>query len=145
MRGNITNRGTQGKRWHNVERVLVIYDDPGSQWTVWQILGPAGYDITVAPCGPLVMDVLASTLPELVVIDISLPGPLAQELCRRIRDKSRNVPLLVLSSISEVDDVVLLLRLGADGYITKPFDPLEFLVRVRAAMRHFEPVDSPTK
>src|SRR5277367_3402313 len=116
-----------------VERILVVYDDPESPRTVREILEKAGYDVTVAACGPIAMDVFRTAGPRLVVLD-GLPGTLTQDLCRQIRDKSKNVPLLVLSTISDVEHVVLLLQLGADGYITKPFSTLEFLARVRAAM-----------
>ena len=122
-----------------VERILVISDDPESPRAVRGILEKAGYDVTVAACGPIAMDVFRTAEPGLVVLD-GLPGTLIQDLCRQIRDKSGNVPLLVLSTISDVEHVVLLLQLGADGYITKPFSTLEFLARVRAAMRLSEHV-----
>jgi DNA-binding response OmpR family regulator len=60
---------------------------------------------------------------------------LGQDYCRQIRDESKTVPLLVLSAISDVANVIQLLQLGADDYITKPFDVPEFLARVRASMR----------
>jgi CheY-like chemotaxis protein len=133
----VAYRSSHRKWRQNVERILVIYDGPGSRWTVREILKPAGYDVTTAACGRLSMDVILTTNPGLVILDICLPGTLTHDLCRRIRSKSRNVPLLVLSIISDVEQAVLLLQLGADGYITKPFSSLEFLARVRAAMRHF--------
>jgi DNA-binding response OmpR family regulator len=120
-----------------VEKILVICDDPGSRWTVREILEPAGYDVTVAASGPIAMDVLRTTEPGLVVLDICRAGTLTQDLCRQIGGESKDVPLLVLSIVSDVEHVVLLLRLGADGYITKPFSKLEFLARVGAAMRNF--------
>ncbi len=102
-----------------------------------EILEPAGYDVTVAASGPIAMDVLRTTEPGLVVLDICRAGTLTQDLCRQIRGESKDVPLLVLSIVSDVEHVVLLLQLGADGYITKPFSKLEFLARVGAAMRNF--------
>jgi len=119
-----------------VQRILVIYDDPASQAILREILESAGYDVTVAPCGPIAMNDCLTTKPGLVVLDIWLPGTLTQNLCRQIRDKSKNVSLLVLTVISDVEEVVTLLKLGADGYITKPFSPLEFVARVRAAIRY---------
>ena len=120
-----------------MKKILVICDDPGSGWRVQKILEPAGYDVTIAASSPIAMDVLRTTEPGLVVLDICLEGTLTQDLCRQIRGESKDVPLLVLSIISDVEHVVLLLQLGADGYITKPFSTLEFLARVRAAMRNF--------
>jgi two-component system, OmpR family, response regulator MtrA len=102
---------------------------------VRQILEPAGYDVITVSFGPIAMGVFHKTKPGLVVLDVCRPGKWGQDLCRRIRVSSERVPLLVLSDVGGVADVVLLLALGADGYIAKPFSPDEFLARVRAAMR----------
>ena len=117
--------------------VLVIYDDPRSQWRVRRILEAVGYHVITAISGPGAMNVLHTKKPRLVVLDITLPGRSGQDLCRQIRAESKTVPLLVLSAIGGVADVVRLLELGADGYMAEPFSPIEFLARVRAAMRHF--------
>ncbi len=118
--------------------ILVIYDDPRSQSAerVRRILEPAGYDVIAAASGHKAMNVLRTGKPALVVLDICMPGRSGQDLCRQIRRESKNVPLLVLSAIRDVAAVVLLLELGADGYITEPFSACEFLARVRVAMRH---------
>jgi len=118
-----------------VERILVIYDDPGLQRTVRQILEPAGYDVTIAASDQIATDVIRTTNAGLVILDVCPPSKSTQDLCRQIRNKSENVSILVLSPITHVEEVVLFLKLGADGYITKPFNPLEFMARVRAAMR----------
>jgi DNA-binding response OmpR family regulator len=119
-----------------VEKILVIYDDPRSEQTVRRILEPAGYDVITVPLAPIALGVFHKTNPGLVVLDVCRPGKSSQDLCRRIRVNSESVPLLVLSDAGSVADVVLLLTLGADGYITKPFSPDEFMARVRAAIRH---------
>jgi DNA-binding response OmpR family regulator len=119
-----------------VERILLIYDDPRSEQTVRRILEPAGYDVITVPLDPIALGVIHKTKPGLVVLDVCRPGKSSQDLCRRIRVNSERVPLLVLSDGGSVADVVLLLTLGADGYITKPFSPDEFMARVRVAMRH---------
>ena len=131
--------GLQPSRRHNVDRILVIYDDPRSQQTVREILEPAGYAVTAAAYGPIAMEVFLTTTPGLVVLDVSFSGKWVRDLCREIRAKSEAVPLFVLSAVSEVAEVILLLELGADDYITKPFSSWEFLTRVRASMRHFRP------
>lgn len=120
-----------------METILVICDDPRSQWAtrVRRILEPAGYDV-IAASGPNAMNVLRTRKPGLVVLDICLPGRSGADHCCQIRGESKDVPLLVLSAIRDVAAVVLLLKLGADGYITEPFSPFEFLARVRAAIRH---------
>lgn len=118
-----------------MERILVIYDDPGSQWTVGRILRPANYDVISVAYSSFTIDIFHATKPGLVVIDVCLPRTAAQNLCRRIRKESVNVPLFVLSATKDVTDAVLLLDIGADDYITKPFSPWEFLARVRSVMR----------
>jgi DNA-binding response OmpR family regulator len=119
-----------------VEQILVIYDDPRSEQTVRRILEPAGYDVITVPLTPIPLGVIHQTKPGLVVLDVCRPGKSSQDLCRRIRVSSESVPLLVLSDGGGVADVVLLLTLGADGYITKPFSSDEFMASVRASMRH---------
>ena len=121
-----------------MEKVLVIYDDPQSQWTVRQILEPAGYRVIIATSGPAALEAFRTTKPGLVILDVCLPGTSGRDLCRQIRSESKIVPLLVLSTIGDVAEVVRLLELGADGYITKPFSSCEFLARVRVATRHFQ-------
>lgn len=118
-----------------MERILVIYDDPGSQWDVSRILEPANYNVTTVAYGSFAIDALRATKPGLVILDVCMPWKSGRDLCHRIRNESRTVPLFVLSTARNVMDVVLLLDLGADDYITKPFNPLEFLARVRNAMR----------
>jgi DNA-binding response OmpR family regulator len=81
------------------------------------------------------MDIFRTTVPGLVVLDLRLPGKPGRQLCCEIRNESASVPILVLSAVSEQTEKVLMLDLGADDYITKPFSPRELLARVRAAMR----------
>jgi DNA-binding response OmpR family regulator len=131
-------RASQQKRWRNVEIILVIHDDPRSKWTVRRILEPAGYGVITADSGPIAVNVIRTIKPRLVVADVRLQGNSAQDLCRQIRAESKTVPFLVLSAIGDVADVVRLLELGADGYMAEPFSPVEFLARVRVAMRHFK-------
>lgn len=122
----------------NVERILVIYDDSRSQQTVRRILEQAGYDVAIAPSDQIAIDIFRATKAELVILDVCLPGKSTQDLCRRIRDESENISILVLSTIGDVEEVVLLLKLGADDYIAKPFNPLEFTARIKAAIRRRE-------
>jgi two-component system response regulator MtrA len=121
-----------------VERILVINDDPGSQQAMRRVLEGAGYNATIVPSDRMAMDAIRTTKAGLVILDVSPPAKSTRDICRQIRDKSKNVPILVLSAINDVEEVILLLKIGADDYIIKPFNPLEFLARIRAAMRHRE-------
>ena len=121
-----------------MERILVIYDDRRSQQAVREILEPAEYSVDAHAHGPIAMEIFRATTPELVLLDVSLPGKWVQNVCREIRATS-TVPLIVLSAIGDLTEVISLLELGADDYITKPFSPWEFLTRVRTSMRHFRP------
>jgi DNA-binding response OmpR family regulator len=76
--------------------------------------------------------------PSAVVLDLKLPGRSGKELCRDFKASAPEVPIIVLSANSEIEDKVLLLELGADDYVTKPFSPKELLARVRRAMRRSE-------
>lgn len=98
-------------------------------------LEPAGFTVVPGVDGYTAMNIFRATVPRLVVLDIRLPGKSGEDICREIRNDSTSVPILVLSAASEEIDKVLLLELGADDYITKPFSPRELLARVQAAIR----------
>ncbi|HVZ18747.1 MAG TPA: response regulator transcription factor, partial [Terriglobales bacterium] len=81
------------------------------------------------------LDTFRKQTPSAVVLDLKLPGLSGKELCREFKAMAASVPIVVLSANADVDDKVLLLELGADDYVTKPFSPKELLARVRRAMR----------
>ena len=118
-----------------MEKILIISDDPTSQTAASSLLVKAGYNVEVVACDNIALQALQSTKPSLVILD-NLSSRSLHDRCRQIRSKSVDIPLLVLSGVSEVEQVVQLLKLGADDCITKPFHPLEFLARIRSALRH---------
>src|ERR1700760_1465950 len=122
-----------------MERILVVEDDVAVQKALRRTFESAGFDVTVAPDGGTAMQTFAATSPKIVLLDLRLPGKSGQDLCREIRAQSPNIPILVLSAASDVVDKVLLLELGADDYVTKPFSPRELLARVRVALRRLIP------
>jgi DNA-binding response OmpR family regulator len=126
-----------------MDKVLAIEDDPSVQRALRRTFETAGFDITVAADGSSAMDVFRSTTPRVVILDLRLPGRSGQDICREIKRQAPTVPILVLSAASDVVDKVLLLELGADDYVTKPFSPRELLARVRAAVRRLN--QSPEK
>ena len=118
-----------------MERILVPCDDLKRQETVGEILEPEGYDVMTIAWDPLALGIVLTANPELLIFDICLPEASGQDYCRQIRSKTTAVPLLILSAIKDVTNVVQLLELGADDYITKPFSVPEFMARVKASMR----------
>lgn len=118
-----------------MEKILVIEDDAAVQRALRRTLESAGFDVSIASDGAMAMEAFRVNMPQLVILDLRLPGKSGQDLCREIRHECSNVPILVLSAASDVQDKVLLLELGADDYVTKPFSPRELLARVRAGVR----------
>ena len=126
-----------------MERLLAIEDDPAVQRVLCRTFEAAGFDVTIAPDGASAMDSFRATMPRVVILDLRLPGRSGQEICRDIKHEAATVPILVLSATSDVVDKVLLLEMGADDYVTKPFSPRELLARVRRAIRRLN--QSPEK
>ena len=118
-----------------MEKILVVEDDVAVQRALRRTFETAGFDVAVAPDGTAAMETFRGFLPRLVILDLRLPGKSGQDICREIKRESPATPILVLSAASDVLDKVLLLELGADDYVTKPFSPRELLARVRAALR----------
>src|SRR5438128_2428833 len=118
-----------------MERILVIEDDRPVQKALKRLLESENYTVVIAGDGPTGVQAFHDTLFDLVILDLNLPGKPGLEVCREIKKASPFLPVIVLSARTEVMDKVLLLELGADDYVTKPFSPRELLARVRAAVR----------
>jgi DNA-binding response OmpR family regulator len=99
------------------------------------LLVKAGYDVEIFAPDNSATHAIRTTEPSLVILD-NLPSRVLHDRCRQIRRQTLDIPLLVLSVVNEVEQIVQLLELGADDYITKPFHPSEFLARIRGALRH---------
>src|ERR1700728_1595715 len=93
------------------------------------------YTVVVAGDGQKGLELFRSEHPIAVILDLILPGISGRELCQTFKNISPETPVIVLSAISEVVDKVLLLELGADDYVTKPYSPRELMARVQAAIR----------
>lgn len=115
-----------------MEKILVIEDDHDIQAALRHRFESAGYAVDVREDGLTGLESFRSVSPIAVVLDLCLPGMPGKDVCREIRQESASVPIIVLSALSEVSDKVLLLGLGADDYVTKPFAPRELLARVQA-------------
>src|SRR5579863_6971227 len=118
-----------------MEKILFIEDDSSVQRALRRTFETAGFDVSIASDGTSAMETFRATMPRIVILDLRLPGKSGQDLCREIKQECSSVPILVLSAASDVLDKVLLLELGADDYVTKPFSPRELLARVRVALR----------
>jgi DNA-binding response OmpR family regulator len=115
--------------------VLVVEDDPRMQKVLQRIFQQEGYRVVVAGDGQTGLNHFRSDEPVAVVLDLILPVISGRDLCRQLKLDSMDTPVIILSAITEVVDKVLLLELGADDYVTKPFSPRELMARVQAAIR----------
>ncbi|MEW2402052.1 response regulator transcription factor [Streptomyces sp. NPDC046862] len=120
-------------------RVLVVDDDPTVAEVVSTYLDRAGYMVDRAGDGPAALARAAAHWPDLVVLDLMLPGMDGLEVCRRIRDLGP-VPVIMLTARGDEDDRILGLEVGADDYVTKPFSPRELVLRVESVLRRTRPV-----
>ena len=116
------------------ERIVVIDDDPLVVRLIRANLERNGFDVLDAPDGDKGLGLVASEMPDLVILDIMLPVMDGYEVCRRIRDFSL-VPVVMLTARGEQVDKLLGFEMGADDYLTKPFAPAELLARVKAVLR----------
>ncbi len=119
----------------SMDTVLIVEDSRPMQRTLRRLFEADSLQVQIASDGPSGLEMFRNELPCVVVLDLKLPGISGKELCREFKALAAAVPIVILSADSEVDDKVLLLELGADDYVTKPFSPKEFLARVRRAMR----------
>ena len=116
-------------------RVLIIEDDTSLVAGLKKALAPAGIAVDHEENGQGGLEIAPSEAYSLIVLDLALPDLPGQEVLRRLRDGGCEVPILILTALGEVKDKVRCLNLGADDYLTKPFDLDEFEARVRALVR----------
>lgn len=116
------------------KRILVVDDDRNISEVIKLYLKKEGYDVSLAHDGQAGIDEFNREAPALIVLDIMMPRLDGWEVLKQIR-KTSSVPVIMLSAKGETFDKVLGLELGADDYITKPFDPKEFIARVKAVTR----------
>ena len=117
------------------ERVLIVDDDPSVLRMLVRTLAAEGYDAAGAPDGGAALAEVERSVPELIVLDVAMPGMSGLDVCRRLRAKGLGVPVLLLTARDAIEDRVAGLDAGADDYLVKPFATEELLARVRALRR----------
>ncbi|MFD0502665.1 response regulator transcription factor [Streptomyces chiangmaiensis] len=118
---------------------MVVEDDSTVAEIVAGYLDRAGYAVDRAEDGPEALSRAAARRPDLVVLDLMLPGMDGLEVCRRMRERGP-VPVIMLTARGDEDDRILGLEVGADDYVTKPFSPRELVLRVESVLRRTRPV-----
>jgi len=121
--------------------ILLVEDEPGIQELLKFNLTQAGHQVTTADDAEHALTFLKSTLPDVILLDWMLPGMSGIDLCRRLRNDERYlpIPIIMLTARGEERDKVLGLDTGADDYITKPFSPRELVSRIKAVLRRRAP------
>jgi two-component system, OmpR family, alkaline phosphatase synthesis response regulator PhoP len=119
------------------EHILVVDDEPDLLELIRYSLGQHGYEVTCALSGEEALTQLDARPPDLVVLDLMLPGADGLEICRAMKRDTRTalIPIIILSARGEEADVVAGLELGADDYLTKPFSPRVLQARIKAVLR----------
>ncbi len=123
-------------------RILVVEDDPTVAEVVSRYLRRDGHRVEVVGDGRLALSRAQGLPPDLVVLDLMLPGMDGLEVCRRLRERG-SVPVIILSARGEEVDKLIGLELGADDYVAKPFSPRELVARVRTVLRRAQPRPPP--
>lgn len=118
-----------------LKKVLVVEDDHAAQRVLKRLLEAEDFVVELQSDGRSGLEAFRAIGPDAVLLDLRLPGLPGNDVCREIKKEAPEVPVIVLSAKTDVADKVLLLELGADDYVTKPFSPRELLARLRAAVR----------
>jgi len=116
-------------------KILVVEDDPHISLGLEEILKGEGFEVSVCTRGDKAVESVSRIHPQLVILDIMLPGANGFEICRQLRAKKASVPILMLTAKSQEMDKVIGLDCGADDYVTKPFGVRELVARINALLR----------
>lgn len=122
-----------------MQTILVIDDDENLRDTIAVLLEREGFKAVLAPTGRAGLDLAVMARPHLILVDLRLPDIGGMEVCKQLRGSGSTTPIVVLSAVGEEIDKVLLLEIGADDYVVKPFGARELLARIRAVLRRMGP------
>jgi len=118
-----------------VTTILLVDDEAAITDNLAPFLKRAGFSVVVASTGEEALTRLPAVSPDLVVLDVLLPGMDGREVLRRVRQERRQVPIILLTQVGESGERTMALEEGADDYLNKPFDPYELVARIRAVLR----------
>jgi DNA-binding response OmpR family regulator len=122
-----------------MQTILVIDDDENLRDTISVMLEQEGFRAVLAADGRSGFDKAVTLKPDLILVDLRLPGMSGIEICKQVRAAHTAMPIIVLSAVGEEIDKVLLLEIGADDYVVKPFGTRELMARIRAVLRRAAP------
>jgi DNA-binding response OmpR family regulator len=128
----------------NRTKILLVDDDPNIRQLVGLYLTREGFEVQEAERGDEALKAFRASAPNLILLDIMLPGMDGWQVCREVR-KVSNIPIIMLTAKDETFDKVLGRELGADDYIAKPFEPKELVARIKAVIRRYQSADAPDK
>jgi len=136
--------GGDGRSWTVARKILLVEDEPSLVRTLSDRLTSEGYEIEAAGEAEAALDLAVRQPFDLVILDIMLPGRDGFEVCRELRQRGFDMPILMLTARSEVVDKVVGFKLGADDYLTKPFEMIELVARVEALLRRARGPSAPS-
>jgi DNA-binding response OmpR family regulator len=119
--------------------ILIIEDDPALLFGLKENFKMAGYDTATADNGKEGLKLALNSNPDIILLDVMLPGKNGYEICNELRQRHSNVPIIMITAKDEEEDVIRGLNVGADDYVTKPFSIKELMARVNAFLRRHKP------
>ena len=125
-------------------KILLVDDDPNIRQLVNLYLEKEGFEVAMADRGDEALKLFRESPPNLMLLDVMLPGMDGWQVCREVR-KTSNIPIIMLTAKDETFDKVLGLELGADDYVVKPFDMKELVARIKAVSRRFQAAETPDR
>lgn len=126
---------------NSIQHILVVDDHEDIRDLVKRFLEQHGFMATTAEDGKQMRELLSKQQFQLIVLDLMMPGEDGLSICKSLRASGNNIPIIMLTAMNEDTDLIVGLELGADDYLTKPFNPRELLARIKAVLRRTELID----
>ena len=121
------------------DRILVVEDDPSVQKVLKRLFEAEGFAVEGHMDGRAALDSFHRDIPSAAILDLHLPELSGKHLCQKMKAAEPLIPIIILTASCDLNDIVTLLEMGADDYVTKPFSPRELLARLKVALRHSHP------